>query len=314
MPIPSQRSRVLLIAAEAAALQPTQSRLEALGLDVTVATESPLALALAVSLSPDLVLLQADDPLETCRLLRRSLREQPTTNSIPVLLVQTAAESPSREAPALSLDGVVRRPFEDGRLEEAVRTALHLGTIPRREVAVGGEDGRTGLWRHDRLLTEFGERLAAEPEQRYCYLLLSLEAAGMDRLRAARVVREAMAKLLSERARRTDLLGAGEDGLYAVIMPRTEISLGAEAALRVRRQIAFGLLAEREDLADALDLKITAGIAPGGGSVPWEAAQRHAQVALEEALALGGDCVCFWSHDHPAVARDDQIVLPAEWR
>lgn len=315
----SIRPRALIFGVSPTDLRLTEALLSALGLEVTLATDGPVALALAVSLSPDLILLQGPEPLQSCGVLSGSLKEHPATAGIPVLLVDTGPYK--RDAPdeaLLGFGGLVTRPFEDQRLEEAVRTLLHLRQSDAREVPLADQDPVTGLWRHERLVPHFLQRLEDGPDKDYCYLLVQLD--GFEEWRGERGQNEAcrlaqaVGRVVSERARRSDLVGYVGDGVFSLILVGTGISLGAEAALRLRRQIAFGSFAGWEADGGGPDTSASLGLAGGGNGVKWDQARRRASDALAAAQADGGNCVYFWSHDHPARANDEQIVVPAEWR
>ncbi len=99
--------------------------LEAEGFQVLVGADGPQALTLARSEHPDLVILDVmmpgSDGLEVCR----TLKQDPATSQIPVLLLTARAGKADRDLGlAAGADDYITKPFSPPRLVEKVQSVL----------------------------------------------------------------------------------------------------------------------------------------------------------------------------------------------
>lgn len=99
--------------------------LETEGFRVLAASDGELALRLAVSEHPDLVILDVMMPDSDGLAVCRKLKQDPATRHIPVLLLTAKSDKGDREAGlAAGADDYITKPFSPQRLIEKVHEVL----------------------------------------------------------------------------------------------------------------------------------------------------------------------------------------------
>ena len=134
-------------------------RLRPEGLRIEHALTPAEGLAMAVSLQPDLILLDVEMPgmggMEVCS----RLKADPSTSMVPVIFL-TGAEAVDIKVRGFDLGAVdyVTKPFDPAELRARVRAALRTKRFHDMLAARAQLDGLTGLWNRG----YFNQRLADE--------------------------------------------------------------------------------------------------------------------------------------------------------
>lgn len=115
--------RILLVEDDATVARLVRYCLEGQGHVITTAEDGVTALTAAYAAPPDLVLLDLILPTLSGPLVCQALREDPRTQTIPILLI-TGAESVSEDVRACGADGYLQKPFTPGQLLAAVAQAI----------------------------------------------------------------------------------------------------------------------------------------------------------------------------------------------
>lgn len=115
--------RILLVEDDATVARLVRYCLEGQGHVITTAKDGVTALTAAYAAPPDLVLLDLILPTLSGPLVCQALREDPRTQTIPILLI-TGAESVSEDVRACGADGYLQKPFTPGQLLAAVAQAI----------------------------------------------------------------------------------------------------------------------------------------------------------------------------------------------
>ena len=99
--------------------------LEFSGFDVEIATNGQEAIARALALMPDIILMDASMPILDGWQATRELKTNPTTKHIPILaLTAHAFDDARQEARAVGCDGFVTKPCLPDSLVSEVRAVL----------------------------------------------------------------------------------------------------------------------------------------------------------------------------------------------
>jgi two-component system cell cycle response regulator DivK len=107
--------------------------LEFSGFDVATANNGREAIALAIALQPDLILMDASMPVMDGWQATRELKENPATLHIPVLALTAHAFDDARQhAAAVGCDGFVTKPCLPDELVDRVRATLRA-LAPQRK-------------------------------------------------------------------------------------------------------------------------------------------------------------------------------------
>jgi diguanylate cyclase (GGDEF)-like protein len=121
--------------------------LDGQGLSLRSAYDGDDAIASAISLAPDLILLDVDMPRMTGFDVCRTLKANPLTAYIPIIFL-TGKSALTDTASGLELGAVdyIRKPFKVEDLRARVRSALRTQC---KSDATSMVDGLTGLWNRD---------------------------------------------------------------------------------------------------------------------------------------------------------------------
>ncbi len=153
------RQKVLIIDDSSTIHSVIKSKLSSEAIDFHSASNGEIGLERAVSLQPDLILLDVEMPqpngFDVCRLLKAN----PMTISIPVIFL-TGASTTEEKIKGLELGAVdyVTKPFDVAELRARVRASLrtkYLLDLLNKKAQI---DGLTGLWNR----TYMDQRLEAE--------------------------------------------------------------------------------------------------------------------------------------------------------
>ncbi|MBI5200520.1 MAG: response regulator [Elusimicrobia bacterium] len=118
-------ARLLIIDDEADLVEALAMRFSVSGFDVETAPDGPAGLESAHRRRPDVVLLDVAMPGMSGWDVCRRLKSDPETKGTPVLIMTAAMLRGSEEAArAAGADGVVKKPFDDRRLVETVRSLV----------------------------------------------------------------------------------------------------------------------------------------------------------------------------------------------
>lgn len=296
-PADGDRARVLVVDDNADMRDHVVRLLQGHGWDVAAAADGQEALDAVRREPPDLVLTDVMMPRVDGFELLRTLRADPRTATLPVVVLSArAGEGASAEGLDLGADDYVVKPFDSRDLLARLRTTLRLSRQRTRHVAELGtiadaaalltsgrriEDSLAVLVEQLRTVTgasQVAVRLLAEEERP---ALVVQTTAGADAVRATEVLREPVV------GRGERELGAVEVALTpaASLRPQTRALLPALARV-LAAAVEEGRQAEREDaVAAALQTALLPDRLPEVAGLELAATYRPA----EQEVQVGGD-------------------------
>jgi DNA-binding response OmpR family regulator len=137
-PKPEQRSTILVVEDDLTLLETLEYNLSAAGYEVTTATDGLVALDIARTEQPDMlvldVMLPQLDGLEVCRILRRE-------SSVPILMLTARADEVDRVVGLeMGADDYLVKPFSMRELLARVKAQLRRVRLLRDEFSDSGEE------------------------------------------------------------------------------------------------------------------------------------------------------------------------------
>jgi len=260
------------------------------------------AVRTAPILKPNLILAQMRLPGQSGLELVRRVKEDRTTQAIPVILYGYFATAAERvRAFDLGAADLLSQPFEGAELIARIRAVLksrHMITILEQQAH---RDGLTGLANRG----VFEDQLVRDWDAcRRHNAPLTVMIVDLDHFKAINdtyghpagdeVLRQ-VAKMLAESARSSDLVARYGGEEFVVIAPDCPLSAAVELANRFR-----SLLTERTISVDGAPIAVTAsvGIAAAGNETQDSPTElfRRADQALYHAKRSGRDAI--WIYDH----------------
>jgi len=239
---------------------------------------------------PDLIVLELDAGGGRGREALLSLREQPSTLAVPVLVLASRTDPTFRaECLALGADEFLEKPV-DQRLLAAVVSARLGRTAALTRLAQ--EDQLTGLPSRGALLRIFRRLKAISDREGQALALVLLD---VDRLKevndrlghsAGDRVLEALARGADEVLRDSDVVGRWGGDEFVVLLPNTGVEGAIEAVEKAR--FAFGRLIEGEELGGEVDVGFSAGVVRVRPDEDIDSAVSRADRLLYRGKSLGG--------------------------
>ncbi|MDQ4063748.1 MAG: response regulator [Actinomycetota bacterium] len=241
--------RVLVVDDEERIRKLVSLGLKRAGYDVAVASDGKEALAQIADVRPDLIVSDVMMPNLDGLSLLSSLREDPSTRAIPlILLTARGSIDDLTSGLALGADDYLAKPFDMGELLARVRSKTERPPVPREQLSY---DRQTGL------LTEQAFWQEAEYELvRYqrggrpgtlAYLQLVEPLPLRERLDSsgkARLLKEVV-ELIKADGRPLDLVGRDTEGRFLLLLPETDTKASQRRLDELSRHIA-----DREFLAE----------------------------------------------------------------
>jgi diguanylate cyclase (GGDEF)-like protein len=239
------RQKVLVIDDSDLIHKLVRARLADEPVEVHCAAGAADGLAMAASLSPDLILLDVEMPgcdgFEACR----RLKSDPATAAAPVVFL-TGAATPEHKVQGLELGAVdyVTKPFDPAELRARVRAALRTKYLMDLLAKRAMIDGLTGLWNRacfeQRLATELS--LAARTRRPLACALVDLDhfksindthghPFGDEVLRA-------VAQTLADASRAEDVVCRYGGEEFVLLLPNTTADHAHEFAQRLCAAVA----------------------------------------------------------------------------
>ncbi len=310
MPQPpdSQRRTILVVDDDPATAQVVRSWYEREPFEVLEAADGERGLELAREAAPELILLDLRMPGVDGISVARTLKTDPRTAAIPVILLTACRDVTSKvEAFSAGADDYVTKPFEFEEVDARIRSMLR-----RRSMLVGMEseiknlrsenkeleqllvlDEKTGLYN----FRHFRARLHEEWQRAERYgTPLSLVFFDIDNFKQVNDTRghpagdralQEFATLVVGGARSTDIAARYGGEEFAMILPHTDGPMAQRVAERVRVAVEqFTFLADERPI----EITVSGGIATysaTSGLDSIDALVRAADTALYRAKDLG---------------------------
>lgn len=227
------------------------ARLKSEGLHIHHALDAAEGMHKAVTLQPDLILLDIDMPEVSGFELCQQLQAEPSTAHIPIIFLSGSVEV-AIKVRGLELGAVdyVTKPFDAAELRARVRAALRIKRQQDLIVARAQVDALTGLWNRAHLNQQLAATISAVCQygRRVCLVLIDLDHFKQindthGHLFGDRVL-QAVGEMLSRGVRPADVACRYGGEEFAVILGDANLHGGLVTALRLRERMA------------ALDLRI----------------------------------------------------------
>jgi two-component system, cell cycle response regulator len=304
-----KRQQVLIIDDSPDIHQLLRVRLRPENVDLLHAENGEDGVESAVTLQPDLVLLDVDMPGVTGFDVCQRLKSDPRTSEIPVIFL-TAAGEVLAKVQGFDLGAVdyVTKPFEPAELRARVRSALRMKRFQDLLAAKAQLDGLTGLWNR----AYFDRRLLDEVQATARYgRTVSLVMLDIDHFKKLNddfghpfgdVVLQRVGELLAAALRASDAACRYGGEEFACILTETSLEGALIAGERIRDQLRgldFVQKGRVVPVTASIGVSSTEliGVAsPSIGGALVESADR----ALYEAKRSGRDRVCTGTAAHAA--------------
>jgi diguanylate cyclase (GGDEF)-like protein len=268
--------------------------------DLVQTLESEKALDLALTHSPDLVLLDVDMPGVTGFEVCKRLKANPKTAMIPVIFLSGKLDQATKvEGLDLGAVDYVTKPFDPVELRARVRSALRIKHLQDQLIALARIDELTGLWNRAYLDSRLDQELASSRRSGLPLSLIMLDADHFKRINdnyghaAGDTVLRAIGLRVQATLRRSDVgcRYGGEE--FVLLLPGVDSVAACIAAERVRTVMKETPI-ESDDVY--LTVTVSLGVVATDDLGPDAATSRSllecADAALYEAKRSGRDKVC----------------------
>lgn len=242
------------------------------GHEVVLAQDGPRGLQLATSRQPDLILLDLIMPLMDGYEVCRRLKEHPSTQDVPVIMLTSKAEAADKVR-GLEMGAVdyVTKPFDEGELIARVNIHLRLKELyealqekNRQLQEIANRDGLTALYNH----RYFHEHLKTDFVRAKRYVQpLSCVLFDIDYFKKFNdtyghplgdIILKSMGEIILGSIRESDLAARYGGEEFALLLYYTHTQGALELAERLRR-IIEGYAFHRDD--EVFHITISAGLA-----------------------------------------------------
>lgn len=244
MPNPSDNPRVLLIDDSIDVHRLLKVRLRHEQIRLVDALNARDGLELAKKEPPATILLDLDMPDTDGFEVLRALKEDSTTNSIPVIVLSAMSSSEDKvTAFDLGATDYVTKPFDLAELRARLRAALRLDQLLHLLADRANVDGLTGLGNRAHFNKRWAEKVA---ECRRHPMPLALAMCDVDHFKrvndtyghpAGDEVLQGVAKMLQSECREIDVACRYGGEEFALIMPATSTPDALVVAERVREAL-----------------------------------------------------------------------------
>jgi len=120
-----KKKRILVIDDDPVLIKIMNNVLDANGFEPVMANEAPLGLEIAMTQSPDLIILDVMMPIINGYNICRLLKSEEGYKNIPILLLTSRSEQKDKEIGAeVGADGYIAKPFDTNELLETIRRLL----------------------------------------------------------------------------------------------------------------------------------------------------------------------------------------------
>lgn len=300
---------ILVIDSDPESAEAIARRLGAPGREILVAPSAAVAERILSEREVSLIILDFLLSDQDGRTLLARIRESPRTGVVPVLVVTSLKEAPSRtECFALGADDCFPKPPDPEALAAAVTSKLQRSAELRRDVR---HDPLTGLPNRAAFREDFRQAASLATRAR---LPLSIAVVDIDHFKDVNggrghaagdeVLRRTAARLRAA-LRVSDIPARWGGDEFVVLLPNTR----HEGAALAMEKVRSALRGESFCGADGSTFKVTlcVGVAEIPPGSDLDSALMLADHALYRAKVSGRDCVC--SSTDPASGRKARILL-----
>ncbi len=296
----SPTRRVLLVEDSEACRHLVRKHLRAEPIELIEAAQADEGMLLALAVAPELILLDLGLPGRDGFEMIRELKEDPRTQSIPVIFFSALATT-EKKARGLDLGAVdfLSKPVEPVELRARVRAALrakHFQDLLEKKAHL---DALTGLGNRHALEAQLPAEWAACSRRATS---LSVLIADLDRFKAINdrhghaagdLVLQGTARILQDTARGSDFVGRYGGEEFVVVA--SDCDLFGAWALADRFRIALGRMAEpHRPYGERVTASVGIASAPPSDELDPEELLRRADQALYRAKAEGRDTIRAW--------------------
>lgn len=272
------------------------------GLDFLTAFSGIEGVELAEQQNPSLILLDVSMPDHDGFEVLHTLKENPSTKQIPVIMLSGshASEDKVRSFELGAMDYVIK-PVDVPELRARIQSAIRLTRLMEMLEQRAQIDGLTGLWNR----AHFDRRLVSELSERTRRgTPIALVMCDLDHFKrlndsfghpAGDAVLEAFAKLITREVRQNDIACRYGGEEFALILPRTEVAEALGVCERIRKALAAQSFRKYPEIQATVSFGVT-GVSSDGtdeASAWIEAADQ----ALYSAKSGGRNCVHVFSPD-----------------
>ena len=262
------------------------------GVDTVVVNHPNTVLDSIITFRPDLILL--DMYLKDCSGLEmvNIIRQQRYLEGISIVLMATEQQRQRhQDAYALGVDGLLVKPLAADML---VTTITARARRHRRLFSHLASDSLTGTLSHSYFFAQLDVELARAARS---HVPLTLARINLDHFKEVNdvyghptgdQVLRALARMLTERLRHSDVVGRFGGDEFAIILPDTPADVAAEVIDALRE--AFAKVTHCANHA-SFHLTFSAGIATSHDGIEVPALVAAVGAALDAAKAVGGGCV-----------------------
>lgn len=221
-----------------------KARLRHEELDLRVADSGASGISLAKSLKPAIVLLDLDMPDVDGFQVLRTLKNDPTTLDLPVIIL-SAMVSAQDKVTAFDLGAVdyITKPFNLTELRVRIRSALKMHRLVQMLAQCAQIDGMTGLWNRAFFDRRWAEEVAKSARHQQPLTLAMIDVDHFKSINdtyghpSGDAVLQGVARLLQREIRKEDVACRYGGEEFALIMPAT----GPEDALVMAERIRVAL-------------------------------------------------------------------------
>ncbi len=219
--------------------------LEAEGYPVLVEHDAQVVVAAVKRRRPALILLDVMMPGLNGMELLQILKRDPTTASIPVIMVTAVAEGievfKALEAGAFDY---IRKPLEAIEVVARIRSAIRYQAQQDKLLEMASRDGLTGLYNHHLLMDLLTRELAVNHRKG---VSLTFCMADIDHFKAVNdthghpvgdLVLQEISRLLAQGVRKSDLVGRYGGEEFGLILVACDAAKAARLCERLRARIA----------------------------------------------------------------------------
>ena len=270
------------------------------GLDFLTAFSGVEGIELAERQLPSLILLDVTMPDHDGFEVLHTLKENPATKQIPVIMLSAshASEDKVRSFELGAMD-YVTKPVDVPELRARIQSAIRLTRLMEMLEHRAQIDGLTGLWNR----AHFDRRLEAElSERKRRDTPLALVMCDLDHFKklndsfghpAGDAVLEAFASLITQEIRVNDIACRYGGEEFALILPRTGLSEAVGVCERIRKALSARTFRKYPEIQAAASFGVTGQpIDDSVGSGAWI---EGADQALYSAKEGGRNCVHVFS-------------------
>lgn len=253
-----------------------RARLRGEDLDLIGAENGKDGLEMARAEKPALVLLDLDMPVMDGFEVLRTLKDDPTTHHLPVIVL-SGMTNPQDKVTAFDLGAVdyVTKPFDLTELRARIRSALQIHQLLRLLAQRAQIDGLTGLWNRAHFDTRWAEEVGgcARYERALTLALMDLDhfksVNDMHGHPAGDAVLKGFAKILQRESRQADIACRYGGEEFALIMPNTSPEDAQVVCERIRAEIEKVVWPKHPERTVTASI----GVAGSSGATPLTAEQ-----------------------------------------